>query len=62
MSVCLGERDSRGRRVRAAFPPSAVIFRKGAHQPGGTSLRALLDQIQKLRASVAVYRPSLASS
>ena len=47
------------RKYQTRALPPAVTFAKGARQPGGTSLRSLLDQIAKLRAAVAVYRPSL---
>jgi len=41
--------------------PASVTFKKGANTRGGTSLRALLDQIDELRGMLARYRPSVAA-
>eukprot|EP00854_Cymbomonas_tetramitiformis_P016256 gene16256-19291_t len=40
---------------------TAVTFQKGSSVKGGTSLRALMEQIDKLREMLAKYRPELAA-
>lgn len=40
---------------------TAVTFQKGSSVKGGTSLRALMEQIEKLREMLAKYRPELAA-
>ena len=59
------------RRIKAALEkqlrkyqtrplPAALTFEKGSPFSGGTSLRALLEQIRKLRDTLAGFRPKLA--
>ena len=59
------------RRIKAALEkqlrkyqtrplPAALTFEKGSPFSGGTSLRALLEQIRQLRDTLAGFRPKLA--
>jgi len=52
------ERDLKKYETRALA--AAVTFTKGPNTKGGTSLRALMEQIEKLCATLAQFRPSLA--
>mmetsp|Transcript_17026 Transcript_17026/g.20518 ORF Transcript_17026/g.20518 Transcript_17026/m.20518 type:complete len:398 (-) Transcript_17026:193-1386(-) len=52
------EKELRKYETHALAP--AVVFEKGSKTKGGASLRALMDQIEKLRGLLAAHRPALA--